>query len=41
MPGGKVGDIKYGFWLGLGIAIAFAVLMFLQVLTMKAVHRSG
>ncbi len=41
MPGGKAGDIKYGFWLGIGIAVAFALLAFLQVLTMRAVHRNG
>lgn len=41
MPGGKIGDIKYGFWLGLGIAVAFALLAFLQVLTMRAVRRGG
>jgi hypothetical protein len=33
-------DVKYGFWLGLGIAFAFAVLAFLQVLTMRAVSRA-
>lgn len=32
-------EIKYGFWLGIGIAIAFAVLAFLQALTLRAVHR--
>lgn len=32
-------DIKYGFWLGIGVAIAFAVLAFLQAMTLRAVHR--
>lgn len=32
-------DIKYGFWLGIGAAIAFAVLAFLQALTLRAVRR--
>ncbi len=41
MPGGKVGDIKYGFLLGIGIALAFAILAFLQMLTIRAVHRNG
>jgi hypothetical protein len=31
-------DVKYGFWLGIGIAIAFAVLAFLQAMTLRAVH---
>lgn len=39
MPGGTKGDIKYGFYLGIGIAIAFAVLAFLQMLTLRAVAR--
>jgi hypothetical protein len=34
-------DVKYGFWLGIGIAIAFAVLAFLQALTLRAVHKGG
>jgi hypothetical protein len=34
-------DIKYGFWLGIGIAVAFAALAFLQMLTLRAVARRG
>lgn len=35
-------DIKYGFWLGLGIALALLVLGMLQALTLRAVSkRSG
>ena len=37
---GTKGDIKYGFYLGIGIAIAFAVLAFLQMLTLRAVGRA-
>lgn len=34
-------DIKTGFWVGLGVALALAVLAFLQALTLRAVHRRG
>jgi hypothetical protein len=34
-------DVKYGFWLGLGVALAFAVLAFLQAMTLRAVARRG
>jgi hypothetical protein len=33
-------EIKYGFYLGIGIAIAFAILAFLQMLTLRAVSRA-
>lgn len=41
MPGGAKADFKLGFWAGLGIAIAFAVLAFLQMITLGAVKRRG
>lgn len=41
MPGGAKADFKLGFWAGLGIAVAFAVLALLQMLTLRSVHRSG
>ena len=34
-------DLKLGFWVGLGVALAFAVLGLLQALTLRAVHRRG
>lgn len=34
-------DLKSGFWLGLGLALAFLVLGMLQMFTLKAVHRNG
>lgn len=34
-------EIKYGFWVGLGVAVAFAILAFLQALTLRAVARRG
>lgn len=34
-------DFQLGFWAGLGIAVAFAVLAMLQMLTLRAVHRDG
>jgi hypothetical protein len=40
MPAAKA-DIKYGFWLGIGISAAFLVLAFLQAMTLRAVHREG
>jgi LPXTG-motif cell wall-anchored protein len=33
----KTGEIKTGFWLGLGVALAFLALGFLQAMTLKAV----
>lgn len=40
MPGAK-SDIKLGFYVGIGVALAIMVLGFLQVLTLRAVHRNG
>jgi hypothetical protein len=34
-------EIKYGFWIGLGVALAFLVLGILQAYTLRAVHRDG
>ena len=34
-------EIKYGFWVGLGLIGAFVVLGLLQALTLRAVHRRG
>ena len=34
-------EIKYGFWVGLGVALAFLVLAMLQVYTLKAIHREA
>jgi hypothetical protein len=39
MPGGIKGDVKYGFYLGIGAAIAFALLAFMQMLTLRAVAK--
>jgi hypothetical protein len=33
-------EVKYGFYLGIGAFIAFAVLAFLQALTLRALHSS-
>lgn len=34
-------EIKYGFWVGLGLVGAFIVLGLLQALTLRAVSRRG
>lgn len=34
-------EIKYGFFVGLGLALAILVLGMLQVLTLRAVKRDG
>lgn len=34
-------EIKLGFYLGIGAFIAFLVLGFLQMATLRAVHRNG
>ena len=34
-------EIKTGFWLGIGLALAIAVVGFLQLLTLRAVNRDG
>jgi len=34
-------EIKYGFFVGLGLALALLFLGLLQVLTLRAVHRNG
>lgn len=34
-------EIKLGFFVGIGVAIALMFLGFLQVLTLRAVHRAG
>jgi len=34
-------EIKYGFYLGTGLALALIVVAFLQALTLRAVHRGG
>lgn len=34
-------DIRYGFWLGLGVALALLVFGILQALTLRAVHKGG
>lgn len=41
MPGGAKSDIKLGFYVGIGVALAIMLLGFLQVLTLRAVHRNG
>lgn len=33
------GEVKYGFWVGLGVALAFLVLGVVQMLTLRAVAR--
>jgi tetrahydromethanopterin S-methyltransferase subunit B len=36
------GEVKYGFWVGLGVALAFLVLGIVQMLTLRAVaQRNG
>lgn len=32
-------EIKYGFWIGLGVALAFLVLGILQAYTLRAIKR--
>jgi hypothetical protein len=34
-------EIKYGFWVGLGVALAFLILGLLQALTLRAVQRNA
>jgi heme exporter protein D len=34
-------EIKYGFFVGLGLALAILVLTMLQVFTLRAVKRGG
>jgi hypothetical protein len=34
-------ELKTGFWLGLGVALAFLILGMLQGLTLRAVKRDG
>jgi hypothetical protein len=34
-------DLKFGFFLGLGLVLASMVIAFLQLLTLRAVHRNG
>lgn len=34
-------DIKSGFWLGLGLLLAFALITALQYLLLRAVKRNG
>lgn len=34
-------EIKYGFWVGLGLVGAFLLLGFLQAMTLRAVSRRG
>jgi hypothetical protein len=33
------GDLKTGFWIGLGVALAFAVWAFIQTLAVRAVGK--
>lgn len=40
MAGAKA-DIKYGFYIGIGVALAIMLLGFLQVLTLRAVNRNS
>jgi hypothetical protein len=40
MAGAKA-DLKTGFWLGLGLALALVVLGVLQALTLRAVNKGG
>jgi hypothetical protein len=40
MAGAKA-DIKLGFWVGLGLALAILVMGALQALTLRAVHKGG
>ena len=32
-------EIKTGFFLGIGVAIAFLIMAFLQMMTLRAIHR--
>lgn len=41
MAGAAKADIKLGFYVGIGVALAIMLLGFLQVLTLRAVHRNG
>lgn len=41
MPNGAKADIKFGFYAGIGVAIALMLLSFLQLLTLRAVNRSN
>ena len=34
-------EIKTGFYLGVGLALALLLVGFLQLLTLRAVHRNG
>ena len=34
-------EVKTGFWIGLGVALALLVIGFLQALTLRAVRRDG
>lgn len=34
-------ELKYGFWVGLGLALAFLALGLLQAFTLRAVNRRG
>lgn len=37
----KAAEIKYGFWIGLGVAAAFLVIAWLQAMTLRAVSRDA
>lgn len=41
MPGGAKSDFKLGFWVGLGLLLAFALLSVLQYAYFRAVKRNG
>lgn len=41
MPGGAAGDIKFGFWVGLGVSLALLVWSLVQMFVGKAVKGSG
>jgi predicted outer membrane lipoprotein len=41
MPGGAKSDIKLGFWVGLGLLLAFSVITALQYMLVRAVKRNG
>jgi hypothetical protein len=34
-------EVKTGFWLGVGLALALLVIGLLQAFTLRAVHRDG
>ncbi len=34
-------EIKYGLYLGIGFAIAFAIIAYLQTLILKSVRKNG